>query len=45
MWPIFDIIGSIAVLIALFSHVEWKPIPHKSNVNMDELTKELAGKK
>ncbi len=45
MWPIFDIIGSVAVLIALFSHVEWKPIPHKSDVSIDNLSKELAGKK
>ncbi len=44
MWPIFDIIGSVAVLIALFSHVEWKPIPHKSNIDIEELSKELAGK-
>ncbi len=44
MWPIFDIIGSVAVLIALFSHVEWKPIPHNSNIDIDKLSKELAGK-
>ncbi len=45
MWPIFDIIGSVSVLIALFSHVEWKPIPHNSNIDIDKLSKELAGKK
>ncbi|MBR2404325.1 MAG: hypothetical protein IKA95_01555, partial [Clostridia bacterium] len=44
MWPIFDIIGSVSVLIALFSHVEWKPIPHNSNIDIDRLSKELAGK-
>ncbi len=44
MWPIFDIIGSVAVLIALFSHVEWKPIPHNSNIDIEKLSKELAGK-
>ncbi|MBO5369082.1 MAG: glycosyltransferase [Clostridia bacterium] len=45
MWPIFDIIGSVSVLIALFTHVEWKPIPHNSNVSIDNISKELAGKK
>ncbi len=44
MWPIFDIIGSVAVLIALFSHVEWKPIPHNSDINIDDLSKEFANK-
>ncbi len=45
MWPIFDIIGSVSMLIALFSHVEWKPIPHNSNVSIDNISMELAGKK
>lgn len=44
-WPLFDIIGAVSVLIALFSHVEWKPIPHKADINIDMLSKELAGKK
>jgi len=45
MWPWFDIIGAISVLIAMFSHVEWKPIPHNSDVNIDVLSENLVSKK
>lgn len=45
MWPWFDIIGAISVLIAMFSHVEWKPIPHNSDVDIDSLSNNLASKK
>lgn len=41
MFPIFDIIGKYSMLIALFSHVEWKPILHNRNISIDE----VAGKK
>ena len=44
MWPWFDIIGSISVLIAMFSHVEWKPIPHNANVNIEELADDIESK-
>ena len=32
-----SIIGEIAFIIALFSKVEWKPIPHGSNVKITDL--------
>ena len=37
-FPTFGIIGEIAFIIALFSKVEWKPIPHASNVKITDLT-------
>ena len=37
MWPMFDIIGKISMLFALFMRVEWKPIPHKVDININEL--------
>lgn len=36
-FPTFGIIGEIAFIIALFSKVEWKPIPHGSNVKITDL--------
>lgn len=39
-FPFFDIIGEISMCIALFSKVEWKPIPHKSQIKIEELTTE-----
>lgn len=36
-WPTFDIIGRYTQYIALFKKVEWKPIPHKSKVTIDDL--------
>lgn len=36
-FPIFDIIGKIAMYIALFSEVEWKPTPHNSTVNISQI--------
>jgi len=45
MWPLFDIIGSMSVLIAMFSHVEWKKIPHESDVNIDDISADIAGHK
>lgn len=38
-FPIFDLIGSIATWIALFTKVEWKPIPHNSNININDISK------
>lgn len=38
MFPIFDIIGKWTSRIALFKKVEWKPIPHKTVVNVSTLT-------
>ena len=39
-WPIFDIIGRYTIYAALFMKVEWKPIPHKSKVTIDDIGKE-----
>ena len=38
-FPIFDQIGKIAMLIALFTKVEWKPIPHKAAISISEIEK------
>lgn len=40
---LFDVIGDISNYIALFTKVEWKPIPHNVNLNEQEL-KELESK-
>lgn len=37
-FPFFDFIGEVAMFIALFSKVTWKPIPHKSKVSISELS-------
>lgn len=37
-FPIFDIIGRFSLLIALFTKVEWKAIPHTSSVNIDDIS-------
>ena len=36
-WPTFDLIGRYAMYIALFMKVEWKPIPHKSKVTIEDI--------
>ncbi len=36
-FPIFDLIGSLTMLIALFIKVEWKPIPHKVAIGIDKV--------
>ena len=36
-FPMFDLIGKLALIIALFTKVEWKPIPHNAAVNIDQL--------
>ncbi len=36
-FPIFDLIGKLSMLIALFTKVEWKAIPHTSSVNIDDI--------
>ncbi len=38
LWPMFDMIGGIAVLSALFMHVEWKPIPHNSTISIGDIS-------
>lgn len=44
MWPWFDIIGSISALMALFMHVEWKPIPHSADVSIESLSDSMSSK-
>ncbi len=39
-FPIFDLIGKLSLFIALFSKVEWKPIPHKAAVGIEEIESE-----
>lgn len=36
-WPTFDIIGRYSTYAALFMKVTWKPIPHDSKVNIDDI--------
>ena len=36
-FPLFDVIGRISTVIALFSHVDWKPIPHDCAAGIDEM--------
>jgi len=35
-WPLFDIIGNISMFLAVFMKVTWKPIPHTSQVKIDD---------
>lgn len=35
-FPIFDLIGKLSMIIALFTKVEWKPIPHNASVSISE---------
>ena len=37
MFPVFDLIGNISSCIALVTKVEWKPIPHTSDVTIDQI--------
>ncbi len=36
-FPMFDVIGRISMVIALFMKVEWKPIPHNVSKGIEEL--------
>ena len=37
LFPLFDIIGKWTSYIALFKHVEWKPIPHDTVMDINQL--------
>ena len=37
MFPVFGMIGDVVTLIAVFTKVTWKPIPHNSNVRIEDL--------
>ena len=41
-FPLFDLFGRLAMVIALFSHVEWKTIPHTIDTQIEEMP---SGKK
>ena len=36
-FPIFDLIGKLSMLIAMFMKVEWKEIPHNVAVDISDL--------
>ena len=36
-FPIFDIMGKISLIIALFAKVEWKTIPHTNAISIREI--------
>ena len=36
-FPIFDLIGRYTTYVAVFKKVTWKPIPHNSKINIDDL--------
>ncbi len=36
-FPAFDTIGKISCLVALFTRVEWKPIPHKVSLRTEQM--------
>ena len=43
-FPIFDLIGKLSMVIALFMKVEWKEIPHKSEVTISDIENEYSAK-
>lgn len=40
-FPIFDLIGQIAMLIALITKVEWKPIPHNVSSTIEDINRKM----
>lgn len=40
-FPLFDTIGKIATLIAVFTKVEWKPIPHTAAISISEINDKI----
>ncbi len=40
-FPIFDVIGRLTMIIALFRRVEWEPIAHNAAINIDEIEAEM----
>ena len=43
-FPIFDLIGKVSMIIALFTKVEWKPIPHNSDIKISDVTDKYTTK-
>lgn len=42
-WPIFTVLGDLGYLIAFFTKVSWKPIPHRAAIRIGELSQEEVG--
>ncbi len=42
-FPLFDSMGRIAIVIALFKRVEWKPIPHTAVVSIEQINGQING--
>ncbi len=42
-FPIFDLIGKLSMCIALFKKVEWKPIPHNSTIDINDIKEGTSG--
>lgn len=41
-FSLFDRIGTISTVIALFTKVEWKPIPHTDHKSISQMEKEMS---
>ncbi len=39
-FPMFEAIGRLTNIIAMFAKVEWKPIPHNSSVKIEDIEKQ-----
>ena len=39
MFPFFDVIGRWSMYFAVFKKVEWKPIPHDTIMDIEDLNK------
>ena len=44
-FPLFDVIGKLSTCIAVFKKVEWRPIPHNSDIKIFEVLKTSPAKK
>ena len=42
-FPIFDMIGRLSMIIAMFRRVEWDPIAHVASINIDEIENNGTG--
>lgn len=40
-FPIFDLIGKLSFVIAMFIKVEWKPIPHNADISINEIENKM----
>lgn len=41
-FPLFDLLGTISFILALFTRVEWKPIRHKRTIGIKELNQTVS---